>query len=84
MSLPSSIEDDDPTVSDLFVTDRRLGILCAACGRFRYLNSSRFEGDRKVSALGANLTCSTCGSKDVKAVVVSRSPENGYWPAEHS
>ncbi len=48
------------------------------------MNSARFAGDKKVSAVSETLTCGTCGSRDVKALAVSRNPENGYWPAEHS
>ncbi|GAB2184978.1 hypothetical protein LAB1_22870 [Roseibium sp. LAB1] len=84
MTLLSSIETDDPTVDTLYKTDRRLAILCNHCGRFRYMNFARFTGDQKVSALSETLTCATCGSPDVEAVAVSRNPDNGYWPAEHS
>lgn len=84
MNIVSPIASDDPTIDDLFETDRRLGIQCNYCGRFRYMNSARFEGEQKVSALGETLTCSTCGSTDVRAVAVSRNPDNGFWPAEHS
>ncbi len=84
MSLLSSAEADDPTVETLSKTDRRLAILCRYCGRFRYMNSSKFSGHQKISELSETLTCGTCGSTDVSAVAVSRNPENGYWPAEHS
>lgn len=84
MSLLPFIEADDPTIEVLCDTDRRLGILCGHCGRFRYMSAARFAGDQKVSALSETLKCSACGSKDVSAVAVSRNPENGYWPAERS
>lgn len=84
MNLLTPIASDDPTVDNLYETDRRLGIKCNYCGRFRYMKSSRFDGSQKVSALSETLTCSTCGSEDVRAVAVSRDPVNGFWPAEHS
>ncbi|WP_299472028.1 hypothetical protein [uncultured Roseibium sp.] len=84
MSLTSTVQADDPTIEALGKSDRRLGILCAHCGRFRYMNGSRFSQDQKVSTLSGLLSCNSCGSKDVAAIAVSRNPENGYWPAEHS
>jgi len=48
------------------------------------MSPARFSGDQKISELSESLKCSACGSKDVKAVAVSRNPDNGYWPAEHS
>ncbi|ERP98811.1 hypothetical protein Q669_00715 [Labrenzia sp. C1B10] len=48
------------------------------------MNFSRFTGDQKVSSLSETLTCASCGSRDVEAIAVSRNPDNGYWPAEHS
>jgi hypothetical protein len=84
MALLDSIGSDDPTVEVVCETDRRLAILCHDCGRFRYMNSSRFDAQQKVSDLAGLLKCSACGSRKVEAVAVSRSPVNGYWPAERS
>ena len=84
MSFASAAHIDDPTIEALFKSDRRLGIVCGHCGRFRYMNGSRFSQDQKVSALSETLVCSSCRSKDVKAIAVSRNPDNGYWPAESS
>ena len=84
MPFLNSIQSDDPTVAALSKSDRRLAILCGYCGRFRYMNCSKFSSDQKVSALSQELRCGTCGSDDVKAVAVSRNPDNGYWPAERS
>jgi transcription elongation factor Elf1 len=84
MTLLAYIESDDPTVKLVSESDRRLAILCSHCGRFRYMNSSRFAGNQRVSDLSETLTCAACGSRDVKAVAVSRDPDNGYWPAERS
>lgn len=84
MTLLAYIEPDDPTVNLVGETDRRLAILCNHCGRFRYLNSSRFSGDRRVSDLSKALTCAACSSRDVRAVAISRDPDSGYWPAERS
>jgi len=84
MNLLSSIEADDPTIDTLLKTDRRLAILCGHCGRFRYMKSSRFAANQKVSSLSEALACASCGSKDVRAVPVSRNPDSGYWPAERS
>ncbi|WP_421982291.1 hypothetical protein [Roseibium sp.] len=84
MSLASAAPTDDPTIEALGKSDRRLGIICHNCGRFRYMNGSRFSQEQKVSALSETLVCSSCRSRDVKAIAVSRNPENGYWPAESS
>ena len=84
MSFASTAANEDPTIEALGKSDRRLAILCGNCGRFRYMNGSRFSQDQKVSALSASLWCRSCGSKDATAVAVSRNPDNGYWPAERS
>jgi transcription elongation factor Elf1 len=84
MNLHTSIDAEDPTVDTLYKTDRRLAIFCRHCGRFRYMNFARFTADQKVSSLSETLSCASCGSQDVEAVAVSRDPDNGYWPAEHS
>ncbi|GAB4516481.1 MAG: hypothetical protein Tsb0019_15900 [Roseibium sp.] len=84
MALLDCIDSDDPTIKVVSETDRRLAILCHDCGRFRYMNSARFEAHQKISDLGEQLKCSACGSRDVDAVAVSRNPDNGYWPAERS
>ncbi len=84
MPLIAPAQTDDPTVEALVQSDRRLAIICKSCGRFRYMNSARFEGHKKVSSLSETLTCGTCGSEDVNAIAVSRNPESGYWPAERS
>lgn len=76
--------DTDLTIAELTSTGRRLGIRCDSCGRFRYMNAARFDPDRKVSDLSKDLSCSQCGSRDVRAVAVSRDPKTGFWPAEHS
>ncbi|WP_269583011.1 hypothetical protein [Roseibium sp. Sym1] len=84
MNLLAPFHEDDPTIEVLGKTDRRLGIQCHHCGRFRYMSAGRFSGDQKISALSETLKCAACGSKDVSAVAVSRNTDNGYWPAESS
>ncbi|WP_298958206.1 hypothetical protein [uncultured Roseibium sp.] len=84
MALRATVDADDPTIDTLAQSDKRLGIRCDYCGRFRYLKISKFSGSQKVSDLSSGLTCAKCGAAEVNAVVVSRDPESGYWPAESS
>ncbi|WP_420411200.1 hypothetical protein [Roseibium sp.] len=84
MTAQASDAEQDLTIGTLEESDRRLGIICGHCSRFRYLKSARYAADLTLSALGASLTCSRCGSDDVQAIAISRDPENGYWPAERS
>lgn len=79
-----STPEDDPTLEELADNGRRLGIVCEDCGRFRYMKTTRFASQRTVSSLSGELTCSQCTSENVRAVPVSRDPQTGFWPAEHS
>ncbi|MFD1693899.1 hypothetical protein [Roseibium aestuarii] len=72
------------TIRDLFSEDRRLGLICNYCGRFRYLNQARFELDTDIRTIAQGMACARCGSRDVETFAVSRHPRNGYWPAERS
>jgi len=84
MTSPTAAIDPNPAIQTLADRDQRLGIVCDHCTRFRYLNAGRYAAGTRLSAISAALTCARCGSKEVKAVAVSRDPNNGYWPAERS
>jgi predicted adenine nucleotide alpha hydrolase (AANH) superfamily ATPase len=84
MTVQSPDQDQDISLKTLEENGQRLGIICAHCSRFRYLKSARYAASLTLAALSASLTCSRCGSEDVKAIAVSRDPDNGFWPAEHS
>lgn len=72
------------TIEALVADEKRLGITCNYCGRFRYLNLTRFALETVVSEIADEMTCAKCGSPDVQTAPVSRTQKNGYWPAECS
>lgn len=72
------------TIDDLGETDRRLGIQCCDCNRFRYMRPHRYAGETKVASIANKLKCAQCGSDNVCTFPVERHPSTGYWPAECS
>ncbi|MBO0344718.1 hypothetical protein J0X15_05770 [Roseibium sp. CAU 1637] len=71
-------------IKTLLAEEKRLGLNCNYCGRFRYLNHGRFAPSTPVEAIAKTLTCARCGSEDVETFAVTRTSEKGYWPAERS
>lgn len=84
MTLFPPSPTEDPTIEALLDSNRRLGIVCSHCSRFRYMKAARYALDQKLSEVSASLTCSRCGSDEVNAVAVGRDAETGFWPAERS
>ncbi|MEJ8476457.1 hypothetical protein [Roseibium algae] len=74
----------DITIDDMRQQEKRLGLKCSHCHRFRYMSDARFDPDVHVSKIAENLKCARCGSTEVKTFPVSRDPASGYWPAEGS
>jgi hypothetical protein len=70
------------TIGDLAPSGGRLGLYCAACGRFRYVKTGRLPDDQNVKALADRLSCMRRGSKDVATRPVHRDIRTGHWPAE--
>jgi len=71
------------TIGELEEAGQRLGLLCRACSRFRYMNSRRFPEETPVQTIAGSLTCARCGSETVETFAVKRDEKTGYWPAEH-
>jgi DNA-directed RNA polymerase subunit RPC12/RpoP len=74
----------DETVEMLETSDRRLGIVCSHCSRFRYLKLTNYALEDTLSSLTKSLKCSRCGSDEVEAIAIERDEKSGYWPAERS
>jgi len=84
MTLSHAKTKTDETIEMLETSDRRLGIMCSHCSRFRYLKLTNYALEDTLSSLSKSLKCSRCGSDEVEAVAVERDEKNGYWPAERS
>jgi Zn finger protein HypA/HybF involved in hydrogenase expression len=84
MTFPSENANADETIEMLETSDRRLGIMCSHCARFRYLKLTNYALEDTLSSLTRSLKCSRCGSEEVEAVAVERDDKTGYWPAERS
>ncbi len=84
MTLSPAKTKTDETIEMLETSDRRLGIMCSHCSRFRYLKLTNYALEDTLSSLSKSLKCSRCGSDEVEAVAVERDEKNGYWPAERS
>ncbi|MGV2975209.1 hypothetical protein AB1P65_07125 [Roseibium alexandrii] len=82
-SSPAKAKTDE-TIEMLETSDRRLGIVCAHCARFRYLKLTNYALEDTLSSLTKSLKCSRCGSDEVEAIAIERDEKSGYWPAERS
>ncbi|GGB58936.1 hypothetical protein GCM10011316_33730 [Roseibium aquae] len=71
------------TIGGLEASGGRLGLLCRACSRFRYMNSRRYKPDEIVREIAKTLTCARCSSETVETFAVQRDEKTGFWPAEH-
>ncbi|WP_428526808.1 hypothetical protein [Roseibium sp.] len=84
MTLSPAKAQTDETIEMLETSDRRLGIVCSHCSRFRYLKLTNYALEDTLSSLTKSLKCSRCGSDEVEAIAVERDEKSGYWPAERS
>jgi hypothetical protein len=86
ISSAQQIMSDDAgiclTIGDLALGGARLGLYCAACGRFRYVKTGRLPEDQNVKALADGLSCMRCGLNDVATRPVHRDIRTGRWPAD--
>lgn len=72
------------TIADLRTSGQRLGLYCAGCNRFRYMNIDRYEDIMVVRDIAQHLICKRCLSREVETRAVSRDGKTGYWPAEYA
>jgi hypothetical protein len=70
------------TIGALMASGARLGLVCDACGRFRYVKTDSLPEDQIVKAIADRLSCIRCWSDDVSTRAVHRDARTGYWPAE--
>jgi hypothetical protein len=84
MTLSPAKAQTDETIEMLENSDRRLGIVCSHCSRFRYLKLTNYALEDTLSSLTKSLKCSRCGSDEVEAIAIERDEKSGYWPAERS